>query len=564
MRPAVTTPARLAVSVGLAAAYLGGHVVELPFVDHAAVASLRQLVPNSAALSVMKVSWEPFLISFLVVEILSFVVPPLRVARSSGVPGRHRLNRYALAGGLVLAAAQSLALARHLFRATSLTGTPLVSGGTLVYAALVAILFSGSTACYLIAEAISSAGLGNGFAWLALVDALWPSIREVLNAADASVYIPALVPTLLFALAAHALLTRGSKMTVRLDDGAEVQVERPPLPQGLLPLSVAFMVTTLLVKTVYDWPAVTLLILVLLVLSGGGWALFSSRRRIDTALAGQGAPAAGSASLRESLLPVVLACIATVSVPGLAILSSGQYFVLLSMPSLLLVVAVLTDLKDEWVFRKGHGALAHLIDLDNVHLASLIRSLARDAGFDVLVRSLRLRQLFFFLGPIYKMAVLVPSEAEHEAHQWLESLDLRTPWLPAVPIAAGGARAADLAPAERRVHRRRAVEVDPPDVAPGHVLGALPAVDEDQHAGVPLAEVAARSSWSSSPLLEGHPGALGPGAGRLAAGGHDRGDQAEGNGVVSRPGTGRRGCRWSRSRRGRRPAGRRGGGRRGW
>ena len=36
---------------------------------------------------------------------------------------------------------------------------------------------------------------------------------------------------------------------------------------------------------------------------------------------------------------------------------------------------------------------------------------------------------------------------------------------------------------------RRTVEVDLLDVGPGHVLGALTAIDEDQHASIPLPQV---------------------------------------------------------------------------
>src|SRR3954452_22604106 len=91
----------------------------------------------------------------------------------------------------------------------------------------------------------------------------------------------------------------------------------------------------------------------------------------------------------------------------------------------------------------------------------------------------------------------------------------------------GLSSARGLAPAGRRIRRRRAVEVDLPDVGPEHVLGALAAGDEDQHAGIPRAEVAGALEPQLLAALEGHPGAL------FAAGGHhDRGDQAEGDGVV--------------------------------
>ncbi len=44
--------------------------------------------------------------------------------------------------------------------------------------------------------------------------------------------------------------------------------------------------------------------------------------------------------------------------------------------------------------------------------------------------------------------------------------------------------------ASRLVPRGWAVEVDPLDVSPGHVLGVLPVVREDEHAGIQLAEIA--------------------------------------------------------------------------
>src|SRR6185295_995652 len=89
--------------------------------------------------------------------------------------------------------------------------------------------------------------------------------------------------------------------------------------------------------------------------------------------------------------------------------------------------------------------------------------------------------------------------------------------------------AIDLTLAELRVRRLRAFEVDLLDLAPGHVLGPLVAADEDQDAGIPRAEVARRLQPQLFAVLESHPGSLGV---ALFAGGHDRGDQAEGDGVV--------------------------------
>ncbi len=59
---------------------------------------------------------------------------------------------------------------------------------------------------------------------------------------------------------------------------------------------------------------------------------------------------------------------------------------------------------------------------------------------------------------------------------------------------------------------------------------ARQAIDEDQHAGILLAEVAGALELQLLAVMEDHPGALG--AAPFAAGGHDRSDLAEGDGVV--------------------------------
>src|SRR5262245_13675346 len=86
--------------------------------------------------------------------------------------------------------------------------------------------------------------------------------------------------------------------------------------------------------------------------------------------------------------------------------------------------------------------------------------------------------------------------------------------------------ASDPALTLRRVHRGRTVKVDLFDVGPEHVLGALNAVDENQHAGSPPAEVAAALKLQLLAIMKRHFGAL------FAAGKHNRGDHTEGDGVV--------------------------------
>jgi RNA polymerase sigma factor (sigma-70 family) len=72
--------------------------------------------------------------------------------------------------------------------------------------------------------------------------------------------------------------------------------------------------------------------------------------------------------------------------------------------------------------------------------------------------------------------------------------------------------------------------VDLLDLGPAYVLGLLKAVDEDQHAGIPLAEVAGELELQHLAAMEGHLGALDPAF--SGVGENDRGNQAEEDGVV--------------------------------
>ena len=422
MQPSSSPASRLGVSILLIVLYWACHRVPLPFVDDSAVAEL--IAGLAGRMNLMGISWKPFLASFVVIEGLSFVLPPLRAARSSGVAGRSKLTRYALAVGIVLAAVQSISIGTFLRRATSPTGAALLPSGIVPVATVVALLFAGSLACYPLARAISVAGLGSGFAWLLLADIADPLFQGLARSFGVSTFAQGLVPTLLVAAGVYPLLIRRPEMTVRLDSGGMVKTEYPPVPQGLPPLLIAMVVTVSLTGTIYHPDAVGLLVGVATVLSGLGWALFSSRWRITHALEGLGAPVAGSPEAGPTLLAVVVLAIALAANAVLPLLT---LYLLLPLTSVVTVVAILIDLRDEWAFRARHSAVAELVELDNVHLAALLRSLASDAGFAVQVRSLRLRQLFFFVGPIFKMAVLVPSDAEPEARRWLDGLHLANP-----------------------------------------------------------------------------------------------------------------------------------------
>ncbi len=74
-----------------------------------------------------------------------------------------------------------------------------------------------------------------------------------------------------------------------------------------------------------------------------------------------------------------------------------------------------------------------------------------------------------------------------------------SPWRSSVPCRR---RSAD-----RWIHFRRNVEIDPLDFVPEHVVRALTADEEDQHARVSLSEVAPTVELQALAAMEGDPGA---------------------------------------------------------
>ena len=83
----------------------------------------------------------------------------------------------------------------------------------------------------------------------------------------------------------------------------------------------------------------------------------------------------------------------------------------------LMALALGLDLVAEARFRRAHPTAGRLLEMDNVHLASLLRARLEEEGVPCLVQSWNFRSLFFFLGPLYKMQLLVPADAAERARE---------------------------------------------------------------------------------------------------------------------------------------------------
>jgi hypothetical protein len=238
--------------------------------------------------------------------------------------------------------------------------------------------------------------------------------------------------------AAFAALLRHQN-TYSLADAAHRSIlsRLPALPQSILPIAAAYWLlslpTALIVfrrqtseqEVIGPIAYLVGLAVAVPVLSYVTLHLFSSRVRIEHNLPNV-VPAEDFSALlsRRFWLTTAAMTLAVIFSNVMDVFLYPGYFVL-GVVQIALIVAVIMDLFDEWQFHRRNPDAEVLVELDNVHLACLVETNFTERGVACRVKALHFRSLFFFLGPIFKMNVLVAGDRLDEAREWLDSLDPR-------------------------------------------------------------------------------------------------------------------------------------------
>jgi hypothetical protein len=216
-----------------------------------------------------------------------------------------------------------------------------------------------------------------------------------------------------FALRPQAALRDSQRETIPL-------LTLPAFPQGVLPVIWAYGIVNLLrsIRSIYALPgggeqsptALLFMTVLIAAFSLGAFNLFSGRARLVRNLPPGLLPPEGGIIPRQRLLQsTALLVVFGVGFPA------GEWFLDFSapvvwFPILAIVVALGFDLVAEWRFRHRHGeGIACLIEMDNLYYACYLRSLLAKRGLDSLIRAFHYRSLFFDLGSIVKMELLVPA-----------------------------------------------------------------------------------------------------------------------------------------------------------
>jgi hypothetical protein len=408
---------RILITIAVIAISWAFQQLTLPGIDK----QYLQLVGRVETLSVLALGLRPLILAFVFVELLSFVIPPGRRLRRSGVDGRRRLNQLSLLVGVILAALQAAGIAFAL-SAQGLTSVPgfsflLISIPTLVAGVLVALL---------LATMITRWGIGNGvclFICLPFILSFSAGIYE--RAALDRIFVSNIEPLIFIATVAILVWCFARRPTVEWisPGGNPISAPAPAFPQGAEPIVFTVGVFTWISSlAMVGWPllwsnsvALPLAVALLLASSFVTFHLFSSRNRLFSNLPEGAVNENSGRPLRARMLMTAVMFVAvwilhTIDEP------------MLSFVGITILVAFGFDLAGEIRFRLKYGDdVASVLEMDNVYGATYLSAILAEAGIDSTIRAFHFRSLMFFFEPIVKMELLVPAGKVTQAQELIQS-----------------------------------------------------------------------------------------------------------------------------------------------
>ena len=384
--------------------------------------------------TIFMLGYRPFVICFIFVEILSLLLPIGRRIRRRASEGRKKLNKASIAASLVLCAIQALAVAIAMEKTNWLVPNPGWRFRLLIFASLM----GGAILAFCIANLISRWGIANGFCVLIAADILSPIIRQLwVSPGDLQNAKPigwnecfvAIVVVLL--LIAYYRRTATAKALTAEPDRT-VNFDLPAFPQGILPLIWALGIFSLPAsirnvmnpglggQVVSFWIFLSGTTVLIVAFSAIGLVLFSSKKRLAYNLpSGIQLDDDIERPLRNQVIK------------GTAVLAGGSAILLLmehlfahvliiNFANLIFLSAVALDTIEQMRFFSKHSRSVELIELDNPHLASYLKSLFESRGVDVVFQTYHYRRLYFFFGSLAKMRMLIASEDVELARKLLD------------------------------------------------------------------------------------------------------------------------------------------------
>ena len=428
---------------------LGAHL-PIPFLDTDALAahnlgfSVRSS-GDSESFSVLMLGLMPYVSAYVLVELLSLVVPFLKRFRQGGLAGRRSLKRIALVLALLLAVVQARSIIQSLEGWVLDGARPVLSSvGDAQQALLVAILVMGSFGLVGLCELISGYGVGHGISVVALTGLCaqfggrLPMLAERFSHYETGTFIiAALFFSICTAMALVLLNTRvGIRCThAKLDkqvayfqlnlcpSSAEALTYASTLTMLPLTLVGAFGRQAAFLEEVNPgsfWYSALTVITVAVLSYLFGWAFLHPRRRLKKMHAwgwrlGEPGENSAAALFKKQLvlnLPwTVFLCLMAVA-PSLLISWADVPFYI-GGRNLFVLTAVCLDLAAFFhLSARPVPAPVKIAEYHDVYDAVMIKNHLSAAGIPCCLRGYHHRLLSYFLGPHIEISLLV-DRADH-------------------------------------------------------------------------------------------------------------------------------------------------------
>jgi hypothetical protein len=426
--------------------FLGLHYLPLPFTWDLLMKNGYGQDLNPPWTNILVLGWKAFFNSFLVVEIFSLILKPLRIWRVEGIAGREKLNRCAWVLGFIFAFINALGTVFSIWSEFKKSGLePPFSSILLFELLIVPALMAGACFSYWIAQAITRVGVGNGFLILLLSSRLeylfFNTSKRVshfrASNPDGNHVFSLIMVAVLFGLGALFLwrsIQRAPRIPIKRPDGKRIWYEISPFPpSGDMHFWVfkCFAVLALFVastRSLHYWLTgglVHIVLETLLMIPFGllFYNLLWSEKDIF-GLSVEGLTA--SIRKREKILEgqfwkaMILLLVGNLL---FAMPFDNYYFWpawnIVTFDALIYIFAISQDLWAQWLFWKDNGRGVELLEMDNVHLASYVKGMLVSEGLPCYIQGYHFRRLHFIFTPLYKMRLLVPESDETRARALL-------------------------------------------------------------------------------------------------------------------------------------------------
>jgi len=412
--------------------------------------------PSSERFSVFALGILPYVNAYMIIEILSVFVQPLKTWRAEGCQGRIKIKRVALFATFPYALYHGYDWAQGLENWVGGLGEKIIGNPGLSFRLISALsLTTGTFITIWIAELITRRGIGHGISVLIFAD-YGPRILRILAhtimvSRHASSHSPLeyfLLFTLIFAaiLFLIVLMEKSKReIPVKFNDNITAYLPLKLTSAGITPVEwtstlIMLPATVLLfVKNVIHpnrylpeipsgiWYYV-IYVLITIFLYYLFTSFFYDAKKIVTFLKSRGASIVSPPrEKRESyidrslevMIPVALVylCFLVLMPRVISRLLSFD----LSGVTLIITVAILLDLIEEMRVRTKRNHLVKVAELHDVPMAGLVRSLLEQKGLPCYLRGYYHRALLYFFGPYIEISVLVPEEKIADAREVIEN-----------------------------------------------------------------------------------------------------------------------------------------------